>query len=71
MLTYYYAPEGGKLKGGEKITPFAAFWPGSALLKFLLLRAPEHLIELPPQEGMLAAPVLMMLGTVKFQYVGK
>ncbi len=71
MLTYYYEPEGGKLKGGEKITPFAAFWPGSAFLKFLLLHAPEHLIELPPQEGSLAAPILMMLGTVKFVYTGK
>jgi DNA-binding beta-propeller fold protein YncE len=73
LLTYLYKPASGKLQGGEKITSLVAYWPGIALMKYLLLRAPELLIELPqgPRHAGLAGAQLMILGSVRNTYTGK
>jgi DNA-binding beta-propeller fold protein YncE len=70
LLTYTYNPLGGKLQGGEKITAFAAFWPTLALRRRLLLTAPESLIEVQ-RPGFQGGVQLMILGSVRFNYVGK
>jgi hypothetical protein len=70
VLTYTYTPPGGKLQGGEKITAFAGNLVSAAFKKRLLLRSPESLIEVQ-RPGAQGTAQFMILGSVRFNYVGK
>jgi DNA-binding beta-propeller fold protein YncE len=70
LLTYTYNPPGNKLQGGEKISAFAAIWPGASLMRRLQLTARESLNEVPGPR-LQGGVQLMIVGSVRFNYVGK